>query len=252
MPASQTTAKAAPAVRAPTVTGRGKVAPATKGRPGTASPQPSKVPGKPSPAPSKAAAQPAPSQPATEDTLEQRIGVQPKTYEPRLGLARTLHRRLNLLKDQTSRLDTDTIKSHITQIEKHYLDAIVLCPRNHDAYIELGAILEQHVSLDAVADLYGKFPFERTEQLGTSQDDLYIDSEITRIYMKLKRYKDPVLIRSLIAEGREMGIGILSKHMETLDAASESKTLREVYAGVNRKQIDDPDMVAFFKMKYWM
>ena len=32
----------------------------------------------------------------------------------------------------------------------------------------------------------------------------------------------------------------------------QNKILRKVYAGVNNKSEDDPDMQAFFKFKFWV
>ncbi|TPX63541.1 hypothetical protein SpCBS45565_g06533 [Spizellomyces sp. 'palustris'] len=201
--------------------------------------------------------QPASVQEPAKERQVGNINVQDKSFEPRIGLARVLARRLARTQDSdtlsaSASIDTTSLKA---DIENYYKEAITLCPRYHDAYIELGSFLEQHTSLVAAADLYATFPFERNmdpKLPETSQDDLYIDSEITRIFMKLKRFRDPVLIRSLIAEGRAMGIGVLGKYIETLDAAGENKTLMEVYAGVNRKALDDPEMVAFFKIKYWI
>ncbi|KAI8591011.1 hypothetical protein BDZ88DRAFT_487866 [Geranomyces variabilis] len=267
MPAPQTTAKAAPAAKAPAVTGRAKVAPAA-----AATPRPIAKPA----APTAAGKSTKPGAQAPPAPVESFPAQQP-TYEPRLGLARIASRRLALLKEGTptgqtpSPTDAEFASQLVNQIQQHYTSAIELAPRLHDAYIELAQILEHEVSLEAAADLYAQFPFVRCQELNkpeTSQDDLYIESEITRMFMKLKRYRDPVLVRSMIsgrlmkavatfaestaAEGREMGIGILAKHMETLDAASEYKTLMEVYAGISRKAVDDPEMIGFFKLKYWL
>ncbi|KAJ3170689.1 hypothetical protein HDU88_008592 [Geranomyces variabilis] len=248
MPAPQTTAKASPAAKAPAVTGRAKVAPAA-----AATPRPI----------TKAASLSKPTKPGVQapPPSVESFPAQPPTYEPRLGLARIASRRLALLKEGTptgqtpSPSDVEFASQLVNQIQQHYRSAIELAPRLHDAYIELAQILEHEVSLEAAADLYARFPFVRCQEPGkpeTSQDDLYIESEITRMFMKLRRYRDPILVRSMISEGREMGIGLLSKHMETLDAASEYKTLMEVYAGVSRKAVDDPEMIGFFKIKYWL
>ncbi|KNC97750.1 uncharacterized protein SPPG_06751 [Spizellomyces punctatus DAOM BR117] len=301
----QTTAKAAPSARTPTVAGKPKVTESKSGPGGgsglrdkAASSRPASAAGKKNvdktvpavgKAPSTVAAtksaarstptaisrtplikassnlpeepssnvSPASVQEPAEVQQVGNINVQEKSFEPRIGLARVLTRRLALTQDTNTlstsgSVDTTSLKA---DIENYYREAIGLCPRYHDAYIELGGFLEQHTSLVAAADLYATFPFERNTDPKlpeTSQDDLYIDSEITRIFMKLKRFRDPVLIRSLIAEGRAMGIGVLGKNIETLDAAGENKTLMEVYAGVNRKALDDPEMVAFFKIKYWI
>ncbi|KAJ3152253.1 hypothetical protein HDU89_001473 [Geranomyces variabilis] len=304
MPAPQTTAKASPAAKAPAVTGRAKVAPAAA----AATARPLAKPAAPTAAKSSKPGVQAPPPPVESFPAQQ------PTYEPRLGLARISSRRLALLKEGTptgqtpSPTDVEFASQLVNQIQQHYTSAIKLAPRLHDAYIELAQILEHEISLEAAAEVYARFPFVRCQEPGkpeTSQDDLYIESEITRMFMKLKRYRDPILVRSMIsgwfcflssfrqcvlmkavanfaestaAEGREMGIGILAKHMETLDAASEYKTLMEVYAGVSRKAVDDPEMIGerlilrrqgfqreakvplyitlpttgFFKIKYWL
>ena len=81
------------------------------------------------------------------------------------------------------------------------------------------------------------------------------------------------MLRSLIAEGKAHGMRSLSKYVETLDAAGESKLLMALYAGANQKSETDvsvlcnittnaclivehiglqPDLVAFFKSRYWI
>ncbi|KAI9009453.1 hypothetical protein BC832DRAFT_551269 [Gaertneriomyces semiglobifer] len=173
-----------------------------------------------------------------------------KNSEPLLGLARALSRRLTY-SDETRPADWETERSILLKkIESLYQRVVTLSPDNHDAYIEFSSFLEAHLSLEAAADVLARFPFD--EGRDASQDDLYIHGEIARAFMKLKRYRDPVLTRSLIAEGRAGGIGVLSKYVEQLDQAGESQVLMEVYAGVNRKRIDDPDLQAFFKARYWI
>ena len=45
--------------------------------------------------------------------------------------------------------------------------------------------------------------------------------------------------------------GYLDKYVKKLEEKYKNSILKQVYAGVNRKSVDDPDMVQFFKMKYW-
>lgn len=47
-------------------------------------------------------------------------------------------------------------------------------------------------------------------------------------------------------------LGYLEKYVRTLEEKGKNDTLCTVYAGINRKPVDDPDMVQFFKFKYWM
>ena len=46
--------------------------------------------------------------------------------------------------------------------------------------------------------------------------------------------------------------GYLEKYVDILDAKFKTKLLKSVYAGVNGKSEDDPDMIAFFKFKCWI
>ncbi len=44
----------------------------------------------------------------------------------------------------------------------------------------------------------------------------------------------------------------LEKHVNKLEDKYKSDLLKTVYAGVNKKDVDDPDMQAFFKYKCWV
>lgn len=46
--------------------------------------------------------------------------------------------------------------------------------------------------------------------------------------------------------------GVLEKYVKILEDKFKTKILREVYAGVNGKSVDDQDMQAFFKFKVWV
>ncbi|KAI9193652.1 uncharacterized protein BJ171DRAFT_571564 [Polychytrium aggregatum] len=186
----------------------------------------------PSPAPVEAA--------ATTPTPE---AVLPPQFKPRIGVARVLSRKIGLTTGDKTQLVLDA--------KKWYLEAIGLNKSFHDSYIELGALVEKHGTLEEAADVYASFPFPPLDSQNPSQDDLFLHGEVTRTFMKCKRFKDERLVRSLIAEGRASSIAVISKYVEILDQASETQTLKQVFAGVNRKPIDHPDMVAFFKMKYW-
>ncbi|KAI8900002.1 hypothetical protein BC833DRAFT_618939 [Globomyces pollinis-pini] len=169
-----------------------------------------------------------------------------KLVAPRLGLANTLSRLLNLHK-QGSTVQSDE-KVLITRMINLYQEVISIDKSCHDAYIELGVLYEQQSLITEAINLFTSYPFNEV----TSQDDLYLHGEILRLLMKGKHYKHPHLARSLIAEGRAMGIKTMSKYIEALDSANENQLLMKVYAEVNRKKIDDPDLVAFFKSKYWL
>lgn len=46
--------------------------------------------------------------------------------------------------------------------------------------------------------------------------------------------------------------GSLEKYVQKLDELFKTEILKNVYAGVNGKEADDPDMQAFFKFKCWI
>jgi hypothetical protein len=49
-----------------------------------------------------------------------------------------------------------------------------------------------------------------------------------------------------------MGLPAIEGHVKTLDEKFKySKMLREIYAAINGKNVDDPSLQAFFKFKCW-
>ncbi|KAJ3116343.1 hypothetical protein HK100_001092 [Physocladia obscura] len=172
-------------------------------------------------------------------------------FDVYIGLARALSRKLGFIEESNPK-DTQ-ISELLHSIISYYKTAIAIKPDLHDGYIELGTILERKVSIRAAADLYCTFPFQPVNNTANfSQDDVYLFAELGRCFMKEKRYKEKLLISCLIAEGRATGMSCLSKYVEALDSAGESKILMALYAGVNKKSIDDPDLLPFFKSKFWL
>ncbi|XP_028398612.1 uncharacterized protein LOC114522180 [Dendronephthya gigantea] len=155
----------------------------------------------------------------------------PKSYHPRLGLARVLSR---------SGSDPDAAR-------KFYEECITMAPDLHDAYIELGEILVKSDPLGAV-EVYSKYPFPDP----LTYDDAYLHGEIARLLIKHEKYEDPKLGPSMIALGKVMGFSVLEKYVDILDSKLKySKLLMQIYAQVNGKSIDDPDLQQFFKFKCW-
>ncbi|KAI8819806.1 hypothetical protein BJ741DRAFT_715849 [Chytriomyces cf. hyalinus JEL632] len=174
-------------------------------------------------------------------------------YETSIGLARAISRKVGFIEDQSGPKDL-RIPPLVETITTHYNHAIKSKPGAHDAYIELGALLERKVSIRAAADCCAAFPFRDFRSGGGTdpgQDDLYLYTELGRCFMKEKRYKEVLLVDCLVAEGRAMGMPCLGKYVEALDAAGESKLLMQVYAGVSKRPVDHPDLQAFFKSRYW-
>eukprot|EP00051_Salpingoeca_urceolata_P024392 m.428022 g.428022 ORF g.428022 m.428022 type:complete len:96 (-) comp20230_c0_seq31:39-326(-) len=82
--------------------------------------------------------------------------------------------------------------------------------------------------------------------------DGYLHGEACRLLMKLEVYDDPRLMSSMIGLGKVMGIQSIEKYVQVLDDKLKySAMLKEIYAKVNGKTVDDPDLVAFFKFKCW-
>ena len=154
------------------------------------------------------------------------------THHPRLGLARVLSKQTNGKPSE--------------ECSSLYQEVIKMSPDVHDAYIELGELLARSDPLAAVG-IYSKFPFSDPP----SFDDAYLHGEIVRILMASESYDDPRLSSSMVAMGRALGITVLDRHVSTLEAKFKTNLLKQVYAGVHQKKIDDPDLQAFFKFKCW-
>ena len=47
-------------------------------------------------------------------------------------------------------------------------------------------------------------------------------------------------------------VGVIEKYVNILDSKGKSKILMRVYAGVNQKDVKDPDLQLFFKFRCWI
>jgi len=122
-----------------------------------------------------------------------------------------------------------------------------MSPHTHSAYIELGEMLATTDPLGAV-DTYTQF----TSASGSSYDDAYIYGEIVRLLMKEKMYEDERLKGNMVMLGKVLGFSSLERYVGILEKDfKNNRLLREVYAGVNGKPVDDPDLQQFFKFKCW-
>ncbi|XP_041354400.1 uncharacterized protein LOC121372183 [Gigantopelta aegis] len=170
---------------------------------------------------------------ATEDkpaATSKPVELNPKSYQPRLGLARALK-----------------AASQMDEAQKYYEEVISMASYIHDAYIEGAEMLSKSKPLAAV-DMYSKFPVPKEP----SFDDAYIFGEIIRLLMKAEKYDDPRLGPNMIAYGRVLGLASLEKYVNKLEEVFKPELLKSVYAGVNKKSVDDPDLQPFFKMKCWI
>ena len=154
------------------------------------------------------------------------------TYHPRLGLARVLNHQA----------DGKPSEECISL----YREVIKISPDVHDAYIELGDLLKRTDPIAAV-EVYSSFPFSDPP----SFDDAYLHGEIVQLLMTSESYDNPRLPVSMIAMGRALGLAVLEKNVSILEAKFKSPLLKQVYAGVHNKDIDNPELQAFFKFKCW-
>ena len=70
--------------------------------------------------------------------------------------------------------------------------------------------------------------------------------------MKEELYDDPRLKHNMIKLGQILGFTMLDKYVSILENKLKfNKLLCEVYAGVNGKSVDDPDLKQFFRFKCW-
>ena len=154
------------------------------------------------------------------------------SHHPKLGLARALAKQ------------NDGKPSE--ECTRHYQDVIKMSPDVHDAYIELGQMLA-HSDPVAAVGVYSQFPFSNPP----SFDDAYLHGEIVHLLMASESYDNPRLLSSMVAMGQALGIAVLDRHVSKLEANFKTTLLKQVYAGVHQKSVDDPDLQAFFKFKCW-
>ena len=156
--------------------------------------------------------------------------INERSHHPRLGLARVL------------------VKQKLPQeAAVLYREVITIAPHIHDAYIELGELFATDDPLAAV-NVYCKFPFSAE----LAFDDAYLYGEIVQLLMKKECYDDPRLLQYMVAMGKVLGLGALERHVTKLESKFQTKLLRNVYAGVNNRDVNDVELQAFFKFKCWI
>lgn len=170
---------------------------------------------------------------STESDKNKEVEMNKSSYQPRLGLARTLAK------------TSDTKK--LEEAHTFYKEVMRMSPDIHDAYIELGEMLAK-TDPEGAVEVYAKFPFSNPPTF----DDAFLHGEITRLLMKSESYDNPRLASSMIATGKALGIGALEKEVTILEGKFKSNLLKSIYAGVHDKPIDDPELQAFFKFKCWL
>jgi len=198
----------------------------------------------------KAAANPAPTakpKMAAWDTLiEPDIKGSPiDTYDVLILLAKVLQeRRLEELNPR---------------IEELYRMCIECAPTKIDSYIDLATMqLESGHILQSI-DTFTSFPFPSVDLLvpgvtlrRPGEAEIFVHTEINRLMFKEKMLSDIRFARSLIWEGRGNGIQSISKYIDALDGANLGKICMQIYAGINGREVSDPEMQAYFKNRYWI
>ncbi|XP_060079354.1 uncharacterized protein LOC132558767 [Ylistrum balloti] len=172
----------------------------------------------------------APAQTTTQAPPPKGTPINRTSYYPHLGLARAFR-----------------AAGNIPDSQKNYNDVIVMAPEVHDAYIELAEMLTKTDPAGAV-DVYSKFPMPEEP----SFDDAFILGELVRLLMKTESFDDPRLLTYMVSYGRVLGLGVLERYVKILEDKFKNDLLKKVYAGVNRKDVDDPDLEAFFRFKCWL
>ncbi|KAI3363416.1 hypothetical protein L3Q82_012034 [Scortum barcoo] len=171
--------------------------------------------------------------PAVADRASPSSSVNRQSHISRLGLARALSRSA----------DTED------QAKELYREVISMVPGVHDAYIELGQLLEP-IDPQAAVEVYCSFPLKPVAE--QSFDDAFITGEIVRLLMTLEQYDHPQLGQSLVAYGKVMGLSCIDKYIDILDGKRMTKLLKSVYARIHNRQEDDEDLQDFFKFKCWI
>lgn len=182
--------------------------------------------------PTKTAAPPETKGDTNKEVVDSTIPapINERSHHPRLGLARVLVK-------QKSPEEATAL----------YREVITMAPHVHDAYIELGEMLATD-DPQAAVDIYCKFPFSAE----LTFDDAYLYGEIVQLLMKKESYDDPRLLQYMVAMGKVLGLNALEKHVAKLESKFQTKLLRNIYAGVNNRDVNDIELQAFFKFKCWI
>ncbi|XP_032409631.1 uncharacterized protein LOC116713548 [Xiphophorus hellerii] len=171
--------------------------------------------------------------PPVENTASASGPLNPRSHVSRLGLARAFSR------------SADTQD----QAKLFYREVIAMAPGIHEAYIELVKLVEP-LDPEAALDVYCGFPLKDVAE--QSFDDAFITGEIVRLLMSQQLFDHPQLGPSLVAYGKVMGLSVIEKYIDILDEKSKTSLLKSVYAKINNRQEDDPDLQDFFRFKCWI
>lgn len=166
-------------------------------------------------------------------TVEKENALNEVSYQARLGLARTLSKSQNAC--------------YWAEVKDLYNQVMEMVPSLHDAYIELGEMVANTEPRQAV-EIYSRYPFSKEGNF----NDAYLYGEIIRLVMKMEDYDNPNLKKGMIGYGKVMGFSSLEKTVAVLEEKSKIKILKDVYAEINGKDVNDEELQNFFKFKCWI
>eukprot|EP00041_Stephanoeca_diplocostata_P002607 m.28329 g.28329 ORF g.28329 m.28329 type:complete len:1258 (+) comp13589_c0_seq2:646-4419(+) len=126
--------------------------------------------------------------------------------------------------------------------------AIGVDPARYDAYIELADSLDSDGSTSDAIDALDTCPVKASPDF----DDAYIHGEVVRLLIREKNFADDRLSKHLIGYAKVNGWNSIEKEVGMLDAMPKmSQTLRNIYVGVLGKQLDDPAVAEYLKLRSW-
>ncbi|EKX50415.1 hypothetical protein GUITHDRAFT_103649 [Guillardia theta CCMP2712] len=182
-----------------------------------------------------------------DDRKEEKL-VNPRSCSSRIGLAKVLTEKGG---DPTA-FPPDLIAS-VTSL---YEESIEINPRDFEAYFKIGELLDLKDPKRAAA-IYSQYPVNFDSP---NHDDAFVAGEVVRLSMRGKDYTkwskgSPELVnvgKSLVVMARVQSLEVIRDYVEKLEVANHTQILCEVFAEVNRKSVDDPDMRAHFARKGWI
>ena len=137
-----------------------------------------------------------------------------------------------------------------------YEEAIAIDARDVEPYYKVGELLELKCPQRA-AEVYAKYPanFE-----APNLDDAFIAGEVVRLSLRGKDYLKwakggPEVLnvaKGLVVMAKVNGLDMISSYVEKLEGANQTGILCEVYAAVNNRATDDPEMKTYFHRKGWV
>eukprot|EP00056_Hartaetosiga_gracilis_P011275 m.169482 g.169482 ORF g.169482 m.169482 type:complete len:446 (-) comp13481_c0_seq8:234-1571(-) len=168
------------------------------------------------------------------------------------SLLQLVNIKLGLARVAVLRYEKDSNEQNRKNVDEHFGYVLENDPHNYDVYVDYGAFLEAcEDGSSAVIALYDRFPFGNEEH--PSFDDAYLHGEAIRHIMKQKLLNHSTLKKHLIGLGRALGLRRIESYIDTLDESGKyTNTLKEIYAAVNHKNVDDKDLQPFFKFKCWV